>query len=140
MSTSQPDSQSFADDLNIVGGTMPSVPCDASVDSSLPPRIKGATDHSEAALDRRRELLRRQKISTSALSGDQEFATETLAGNIENFVGFARVPVGVIGPLRIRGESANGDFYDLMHINRAQRTIHTLTSCVPIFIPNFSVL
>lgn len=34
-----------------------------------------------------------------------------MAGNIENLVGMARVPIGMIGPLRIRGTAANGDFY-----------------------------
>src|SRR2546425_4796269 len=30
---------------------------------------------------------------------------------IENFVGFACVPIGVIGPLRVEGAHARGDFY-----------------------------
>ena len=34
-----------------------------------------------------------------------------LPGNIENFMGVAQVPVGLAGPLRIRGEHAQGDFY-----------------------------
>ena len=32
-------------------------------------------------------------------------------GNIENFIGLAQVPVGLIGPLRIQGAHARGDFY-----------------------------
>jgi len=34
-----------------------------------------------------------------------------LNGNIENYIGMARVPTGVIGPLRVVGSSAQGDFY-----------------------------
>jgi hydroxymethylglutaryl-CoA reductase (NADPH) len=34
-----------------------------------------------------------------------------LPGNIENFVGVAQVPIGLAGPLRVRGEHADGDFY-----------------------------
>jgi hydroxymethylglutaryl-CoA reductase (NADPH) len=34
-----------------------------------------------------------------------------LPGNIENFVGVAQVPIGLAGPLRVRGEHATGDFY-----------------------------
>lgn len=32
-------------------------------------------------------------------------------GNIENFVGVAQVPLGVMGPLKINGECANGTFF-----------------------------
>jgi hydroxymethylglutaryl-CoA reductase len=34
-----------------------------------------------------------------------------LAGNIENFVGAAQVPIGIAGPLPIDGEHARGEFY-----------------------------
>jgi hypothetical protein len=34
-----------------------------------------------------------------------------LRGTIENFVGMAQIPVGLIGPLRINGLHAHGDFY-----------------------------
>jgi hydroxymethylglutaryl-CoA reductase (NADPH) len=34
-----------------------------------------------------------------------------LAGNIENFVGTAQVPIGIAGPLLVDGEHARGEFY-----------------------------
>ena len=34
-----------------------------------------------------------------------------LEGNIENYIGMSMVPTGVVGPLRVIGSAANGDFY-----------------------------
>lgn len=36
---------------------------------------------------------------------------ECCQGNIENIIGFAQVPIGLAGPLRINGTHANGEFY-----------------------------
>ncbi|MBI1900991.1 MAG: hydroxymethylglutaryl-CoA reductase [Planctomycetia bacterium] len=81
-------------------------------EAPLPPRVPGGNDFSQAALDERRKLLASQGISLSQLSGQgPEIAPDELQGNIENYVGMARVPVGVIGPLRINGTAASGDFY-----------------------------
>jgi hydroxymethylglutaryl-CoA reductase (NADPH) len=56
--------------------------------------------------------LARQGICTDRLAGlGGEISPCELEGNIENFVGFAKMPVGVIGPLRINGTEAFGDFF-----------------------------
>lgn len=78
----------------------------------LPPRIPGSADHTQSALERRRGVLHDQGLNVDHLSGEGvELAPDHLAGNVENFVGYAKVPVGVIGPLRIQGTAASGDFY-----------------------------
>ncbi len=78
----------------------------------LPPRVPGSGDYSQSAMQRRREMLSQQGIDLRHLAGiEDDVVPEALAGNIENLVGMARVPVGIIGPLRVRGTDANGDFY-----------------------------
>jgi len=34
----------------------------------------------------------------------QSHSTETFSGNIENLIGLAKIPLGVIGPLRVKGD------------------------------------
>ncbi len=43
--------------------------------------------------------------------GNYAIAPAACAGNIENFIGCAQVPIGIAGPLRVNGEYAQGDFY-----------------------------
>ena len=48
----------------------------------------------------------------AALLDDRTAAeAQVYARNIENFIGAARVPIGLIGPLRVNGLHANGDYY-----------------------------
>jgi hydroxymethylglutaryl-CoA reductase (NADPH) len=76
------------------------------------PRLPPAGDASASAAERRREALAGAEISTRELAGTGEgIEPEALARSIEGFVGFARVPVGVFGPLLIRGAHAQGEFW-----------------------------
>lgn len=78
----------------------------------LPPSIPAKDDYSREAMLQRREFLRARGFEIRHLAGEgEEIDPATLAGNIESLVGFARIPVGVIGPLRINGSVAHGDFY-----------------------------
>jgi hydroxymethylglutaryl-CoA reductase (NADPH) len=42
--------------------------------------------------------------------GKYSFGPGVLPGNVENFTGVAQVPIGLAGPLTVRGEHAQGDF------------------------------
>lgn len=82
-------------------------------EKELPPRFPGGTDWSLAAKKNRVKLLETlRKMSLSHLSGEG-LAEDPLMfqGNIENFVGLTRIPTGVMGPLRVNGLAAKGDFY-----------------------------
>ncbi len=81
-------------------------------ETPLPPRIPCGAEYTEEALQRRREVLREAGISLDEIiSVSEGMSPESVAGNIENLIGFSRMPLGVIGPLRITGTSATGDFY-----------------------------
>jgi hydroxymethylglutaryl-CoA reductase (NADPH) len=81
-------------------------------DRPLPPRVPGAHDWSAAGQAERLEFLASRGIAIPALTGQTGFADpESLRGNIEHYIGMAAVPVGLIGPLRVSGLHARGDFY-----------------------------
>ncbi len=68
-------------------------------------------NENAGALARRLFLEKRLGISLSAI-GSTILDFEELAGrNIENPIGAVQIPVGIVGPLRVEGEYARGDFY-----------------------------
>jgi hydroxymethylglutaryl-CoA reductase (NADPH) len=78
----------------------------------LPPGIPAERSYSGKAVALRRLFLQEQGLAVNHLAGrGREISPTDLKGNIENFIGFAKVPVGVIGPLRVNGSKAHGDFY-----------------------------
>ncbi|MCK4544359.1 hydroxymethylglutaryl-CoA reductase [candidate division WOR-3 bacterium] len=70
------------------------------------------TSLEKTVIDKRIEILKKQGINLNYVTEKKKIENfKQYEGNIENFVGFAKVPIGVIGPLRINGIYANGDFY-----------------------------
>jgi hydroxymethylglutaryl-CoA reductase (NADPH) len=82
-------------------------------ESSLPSRLPGkGTDHTIEAMNARRSHLAEQGFILENLYTEcPDFEPASLQGNIENFIGYAQTPIGIIGPLRIRGLHAKGDFF-----------------------------
>jgi hydroxymethylglutaryl-CoA reductase (NADPH) len=68
-------------------------------------------DYSEVMARTRRDFAAEKSSAKLDHIGHYSVDPATTAGNIENFIGVAQVPLGLIGPLRVNGEHASGDFY-----------------------------
>jgi hydroxymethylglutaryl-CoA reductase (NADPH) len=70
----------------------------------------GVTQESTAA--RKKFLKEETKVDMDFLTGKKNITEiESFQGNIENYIGLTSVPTGVIGPVRVVGSMAKGDFY-----------------------------
>ena len=78
----------------------------------LPSRVPSGADINAEAIEARWQLPGLPSSARGALLDDRVSAEAgQYARNIENFIGAARIPVGLIGPLRVNGLYANGDYY-----------------------------
>lgn len=74
------------------------------------PRDK-TNDHTHDAAKMRRDFLTARTGLPLDHVGSYSFDPGVTAGNIENFIGVAQVPIGLAGPLRINGEHLQEDVY-----------------------------
>lgn len=74
------------------------------------PRDKD-NNYTPAAIRARQEFIREQTGIDAAHVAHSSIDPATLAGNIENPIGAAQVPIGLAGPILIDGEHASGMTY-----------------------------
>jgi len=68
-------------------------------------------DYTREAADQRRAFAEEHTDARLNHVSAYSFDPSEVAGNIENFIGVAQVPLGLAGPLLVDGEHAQGDFY-----------------------------
>ncbi|MDZ4758782.1 MAG: hydroxymethylglutaryl-CoA reductase [Bacteroidota bacterium] len=81
--------------------------------SGISPSIPGPISWSKEAWEHRLDFIKKEKnMELPFLTGVSKFEdTESLRGNIENYIGMTQIPTGIMGPLHISGTLAQGDFY-----------------------------
>ncbi|HVG08118.1 MAG TPA: hydroxymethylglutaryl-CoA reductase [Thermoanaerobaculia bacterium] len=78
--------------------------------AELVPRLDGQ-GYSEEALAERRRWVEERTGAHLVHAAVSTVPAEELRGNIENPIGAAQVPLGLAGPLLVKGEHAQGVFY-----------------------------
>jgi hydroxymethylglutaryl-CoA reductase (NADPH) len=68
-------------------------------------------DYTAEAAAARRTFATQQTGATLEHVAHFSQPIDALAGNVENFIGVAQVPIGLAGPLVVHGEHARGEFY-----------------------------
>ena len=100
---------SRGDPISELGQRIKPVPAD---ERPVPPGVPRPADASAPARVERLAFLAKQGVETPHLAGNAaEPDPVDLQGNIEQYIGMTQIPTGLIGPLRVSGLHAHGDFY-----------------------------
>ncbi len=85
-----------------------------SVQPHRPNRVKvprdDQDDYSDAAIQARQRFVEEFAGEPFTHVKSYSFDPHVAAGNIESFIGVAQVPIGIAGPLHVKGEHADGEF------------------------------
>jgi hydroxymethylglutaryl-CoA reductase (NADPH) len=81
----------------------------SNADYELFKKIRKSYDKNE--VKEKREILERSLNVLLNHVGSGSYDPKTLIGNIENPIGVAQIPLGVVGPISISGNHAKGDFF-----------------------------
>jgi hydroxymethylglutaryl-CoA reductase (NADPH) len=77
-----------------------------------PPRVRNSHHVDAVNIQRRWGLLNVPDGTQAALlDAETQAQCEAYQHNIENFIGTVKVPLGLVGPLRVNGLYAQGDYY-----------------------------
>src|SRR3954453_21182830 len=84
----------------------------------------------EEAAEIRRQAL--EEMTSTELSNIGHHSLDVQRAshrNCENFIGVAQIPMGVVGPLKVRGKHADGDFYVPLATTEAALVASTNRGC-----------
>ncbi len=79
-------------------------------DLEMVPRLDDQ-GYSKSDIDRRRKWIEGKTGCRTEHIGSFTFSNEECRGNIENPIGSVQMPLGIAGPMLIRGQHANGVYY-----------------------------
>jgi hydroxymethylglutaryl-CoA reductase (NADPH) len=83
----------------------------------------------EAAEIRRQALEELTRTELSNIGHHSLDVQRASRRNCENFIGVAQIPMGVVGPLKVRGKFADGDFYVPLATTEAALVASTNRGC-----------
>jgi hydroxymethylglutaryl-CoA reductase (NADPH) len=86
----------------------------------------------EAAEIRRRALEEMASTTLPNIAHHSLDVRRASRRNCENFIGVAQVPMGIVGPLKVRGTYADGDFYVPLATTEAALVASTNRGCTAI--------